>query len=345
MIGVGIIGAGHFGRVHAKAISLVDGLVVVAACREGGAQDFVSEHGGTPYSEWQHIVADPRVQIVVVATPHQLHEEIAVAAARAGKHILLEKPMAPTFQACEAISQAASKAGVHLLVGHTMHFALPCLRAKVILDTGILGRAMVGTSSMVKLWMEANRKPWHLSPEMGGGMLMTAGIHALDRLVFLMGQEVVGVSATMASLLHAQNVDDTALITLRFADGALGQVQSIGHRGGPMTAATDIICEKGVLRLDLDQGVWIGQNGSWEIVPDSAEPDWMLRAVEREWRALLDALQGNVPLPISPEFAAHIVQIIEASCRANIDRREVSLFNQGEEQIGQRKSAGEAMIS
>lgn len=178
---------------------------------------------------------------------------------------------------------------------------------------------------MVKLWMEANRKSWHLSGEMGGGMLMIAGIHALDRLIFLMGQKAVGVSAIMASVFHGQSVDDTALLTLRFADGAIGQVQSIGHLGGPMTATTEIVCEKGVLRVDLENGVWIGREGCWEEVPASSEPDWMQRAIEREWHALQAALHGNVPLPFKADHATHIVQVIEASGRASITRQEVML--------------------
>lgn len=326
MTGVGIIGAGHFGRVHAKAIASVDGLEVVAVCSgsEGAARDFVTDFGGTACSDWQHVMADPRVEIVLVATPHHLHEEIAIAAAKAGKHILLEKPMAPTFEACKAISEAASAAGVQLLVGHTMHFALPCLKAREVLDSGILGRVRTGSSSLVKLWMEGNRKPWHLNPGAGGGMLMTAGIHALDRLVFLTGQRVVGISAMMDSLFHEQAVDDTALLTLRFAEGAIGQVQSVGHRGGPMTAATDIVCEKGTLRVDLDRGVAIGRAGCWEAVPDSSEPDWMQKAIIREWRTLLGAIHGKGALPIKPDYAAHIVQIIEASNRANTERCEVT---------------------
>ena len=327
MTGVGIIGAGHFGSVHAKAIASVDGLEVVAACREDQelVRDFVAEFGGVAYADWKRVVMDPHVEIVLIATPHHLHEEIAVTAARAGKHILLEKPMAPTHKACQAIAKAAIDADVQLLVGHTMQFALPCLKAKEILDSGVMGQVRAGSSSLIKPWMEGNRKPWHLSPETGGGMLLTAGIHALDRLAFLLGQRVVGVSAMMDSLFHEQAVDDTALLTLRFAEGAIGQVQSIGHLGGPITAATEIVCEMGVLRVDLERGVSIGRGGTWEAVPDSSELGWMQQAIMREWRAMLAALQGEAPLPVKPDYASHIVQVIEASARASIERREVTL--------------------
>src|SRR5690606_16105781 len=127
MTGIGIIGAGHFGAVHAKAIAEVDGLEIVAACRsdQTALAAFTDRFGGRGYAGWKDLLADSKVDAVVIATPHDLHEEITIAAAEAGKHILLEKPMAPSVTACAAMNAAAGRAGVHLMVGHVMHFALP----------------------------------------------------------------------------------------------------------------------------------------------------------------------------------------------------------------------------
>src|SRR5690606_15137160 len=126
-------------------------------------EQFAQEHGGSAYSDWRDLLADPKVDVVLIATPHHLHEEIAIGAAQAGKHILLEKPMAPTTRACDAINAAVAKAGVQLMVGHIMHFALPCLKAKEIIDSGIIGKPVLGSSGMIKLWMESNRRDWHLN--------------------------------------------------------------------------------------------------------------------------------------------------------------------------------------
>ena len=98
MIGIGIIGAGYFGAIHARAIAAVPGARVAAVCRQDidAARAFAREHGGTAHSHWQALLDDPAVDAVLIATPHHLHAEMAIAAAQAGKHILLEKPMAPT---------------------------------------------------------------------------------------------------------------------------------------------------------------------------------------------------------------------------------------------------------
>lgn len=327
MIGIGIIGAGHFGAVHAKAMAEVDGVQLVASCREdrAAAEQFAQEHGGSAYSDWRQLLADPKVDAVVIATPHHLHKEIAIGAAEAGKHILLEKPMAPTTRACDAINAAVAKAGVQLMVGHVMHFALPCLKAKEVLDSGVIGKPVLGSSWMIKLWMESNRRDWHKNTASGGGMLMTAGIHALDRLVWLMGQDVVGVNALAGTFFHEQQADDSALIGLRFANGGIGQVQSVGYRNGAVGFAMDLVCENGTLRIDFDEGVSIGRDAVWTPVPDSIEADWMHYAVVREWRAMRDAIAGIAPVPVDGAYARQIVGIIEAAHQANDQKREIGI--------------------
>jgi predicted dehydrogenase len=327
MTGIGIIGAGHFGAVHARAIAEIDGLQLVAACRQSAdaAAGFTRQFGGVPYADWRALLDDPHVEAVVIAAPHHLHQEIAVGVARAGKHILLEKPMAPTAAACAAINAAVAGAGVKLMVGHVMHFALPCLKAKQVLDSGAIGRPLVGSSWMIKLWMESNRRPWHLQRASGGGMLMTAGIHALDRLVWLMGQPVTSVGAMMGTWFHEQEADDTALLGLRFADGGIGQVQSIGYGDGAPAFAMQLACEGGTLRIDFDSGTWLGQGGVWTRLEESMEPDWMHRAVVREWRALQAAIGDGSEVPVSGGYASHIVEIMEAARQADTLRREVEI--------------------
>lgn len=329
MIGVGIIGAGHFGAVHARAMKGVKEVRLVASCRENkdAAAAFAEEHGGRSYGDWRALLDDPTVDAVVIATPHHLHEEIAVAAARAGNHVLLEKPMAPSLSSCDAILAAADAGGGKLMIGHVMHFALPCLKAKEIIDSGVLGAPVLGSSWMIKLWMESNRRSWHLDQTCGGGMLMTAGIHALDRLIWLMGQPVTGITAMTGTYFHDQEADDSALIGLRFANGRIGQVASVGYRDGAVSFAMDLVCEKGTIRIDFDHGVFVGQEGVWAPVPHSLEPNWMDKAVMREWQAMAASIANDTPSPVSGAYGRHVVACIEAAYRANAERREVQIVD------------------
>lgn len=327
MIGVGIIGAGYFGEVHARAIAAVDGLRLTASCRSNAeaVRGFADMFGGAAYTDWQKLLGDPSVDAVAIATPHHLHEEIAVAAAEAGKHILIEKPMAHSAKACDAIISAAETAGIKLLVGHIAHFSLPSIRAREILTSGTLGRPVLGNSRLIKLWMEENRRSWHLSPETGGGMLMTAGIHPMDLLIWLMGGQVEAVSAFAGTFFHDQAADDTALISLRFPDGGLGQVQSVGYRDGAMTYDTDIVCENGVLRIDQFSGVSIGVKGDWSYVDGSFEENTMHCSVVREWQSLRDSIVNSTDVAVSGAYARHLVDVIEAVSRSSALRKEIAL--------------------
>lgn len=325
MIGVGILGAGFFGAYHARAIARTGNARLVAVCAEDQtiADTFAREHGGKPYGNWRAMLDDAAVDAVAITAPHHLHCPLAIAALEAGKHVLLEKPMALTVAECNRIVAASGAGGARLMVGQIMHFVRPCMVARDILDRGDLGRPVSGSSALMKIWMESNRRGWHLDPATGGGMLMTAGIHALDQLIWLMGGRVSSVSAALAASFHAQAADDSAMMLLRFDDGRFAQVASIGFRDGGMIYGMDLVCEHGALRIDIARGVMIGRNGQWSDVPDSAEPDWMQKAVDREWQAFADAVAGGGPVPVSGDYGRHIIACIEAAMQSSRDRREV----------------------
>ncbi|MCP9230879.1 Gfo/Idh/MocA family oxidoreductase [Mesorhizobium sp. LMG 17147] len=324
MIGLGIIGAGDFGAAHARAIREVGGIRLAAASR-GNAdalRQFTAEYGGSGYTDWRRLLDDKEVDAVLIASPHHLHAEMAIGAAEAGKHILLEKPMAPTAAACDAINAAVADSGVKLMVAHLMHFALPCMAAKQVLEEGVLGRPLIGSSWIIKLWMEHNRRDWHLRKASGGGMLLTAGIHALDRLVWLMDDDVVSVSGMLGAKFHDQEADDTALLGLRFAGGGIGQVQSVGYSTGATTYAMDLICEQGTLRIDMDRGTMLGRDTVWTELPGSFEPNWMHNALVREWSAMRDAIADDTPVPVDGAYGRKMIAIIEAAFASNETRRE-----------------------
>jgi predicted dehydrogenase len=324
---IGLIGTGHFGAVHARAIHTQPDATLAAVCATDAAtaKAFADIHSGEPYSDWRRMLERADIDAVVIATPHHLHEEMAIAAAQAGKHIFLEKPMAPTVAACRRISEAADAADIVLMVGHVAHFFRPIMAARAIIDGGTLGRPITGFSTYVKLWMEANRRDWHLKPETGGGMLMTAGIHSLDQFVWLMGGTVAGVSALAGTYFHDQEADDTAFIGLRFADGRVGQVGSVGYRDGAVSSFAQIVCEHGVIDIDLDRGVRIGRGGAWQDVPDSYQADAMQNAVAREWSAFLASIHDGSPSPVDGRYGRHTVAIIDAALRSSKEGREITI--------------------
>lgn len=324
----GIIGAGSYGEQHARAIAALDNVQLVAAARTNAAAlaQFTEQFGGKGYADYNELLADPAVNVVVIATPHHHHTEIAVKAAQAGKHILLEKPMAPTLAECQQIADAAQSAGVQLMLGHVNHFAHAYQVAKSILESGEMGEVVQGSATMQKYWMEGNRRAWHMDRATGGGVWMTVGIHPLDRLVWLVDAPVTSVAAQFGTRFYEQAADDVGLVFLRFANGAAGTVVSTGYAQGAPKHLTELTCTRGMLNVDYTSGVHIGQDETWRQIPESVpQGDWMLDALVNEWRGFLGALDSGSEPPVSADFALHIMEVLFAAEESSREQHEIAI--------------------
>jgi predicted dehydrogenase len=326
-LGVGIVGAGSFGARHAEAIAALDGVELVAALRTdpSALAEFTARYGGRPYTDLNALLADPAVEAVVIATPHHLHTGAVEAAARAGKHILLEKPMAPTLAECDRILSAVAQAGVTLMPGHTSQFAPAYQLAKAMLDSGELGDIVLGISSMSKFWFEHNRRAWHLDRTTGGGMWLTAGIHCLDRLTWLVGAPIISVSAELGARFHDQHADDAGLIFVRYANGVAGAVVSVGYRDGAPKHLTELTCTRGMMNIDYVGGVTVGKGEQWRHIPGSTSPDWMHDALVAEWRSFASAVRsGSIP-PVTGAYGRHIMAAVFAAEESSRLQTEVTV--------------------
>ncbi|MDO4582630.1 MAG: Gfo/Idh/MocA family oxidoreductase [Planctomycetia bacterium] len=229
--GFGIIGCGMISRFHAKAI---------ADCPEGrlvgcfdvyapSAEKLAAETGCQAYAKLEDMLANPEIQIVTIGTPSGAHLEPALAAAKAGKHIIVEKPLEITLERCDQIIEACRTAGVKLATVFHSRFHDSSQTLKKALECGKFGRLTVG-DAYVK-WFRTQqyydsgawRGTWALD---GGGALMNQAIHSVDLLTWLMGP-VVEIRALFGCLDHERiEVEDTAVASLRFANGALGVIEA-----------------------------------------------------------------------------------------------------------------------
>ena len=175
------------------------------------------------------MLADPRIQIVTIGTPSGSHLEPAVAAAKAGKHVIVEKPLEITLKRCDAIIAACKKSGVKLSTILPSRFHDGNRELKRAIDAGRFGQLTLGDAYVKWFRTQAYydsgawRGTWELD---GGGALMNQAIHSVDLLTWLMGP-VAEVQAQTATLAHERiAVEDTAVATLRFANGALGVIEA-----------------------------------------------------------------------------------------------------------------------
>ncbi|MEL7498133.1 MAG: Gfo/Idh/MocA family oxidoreductase [Planctomycetota bacterium] len=231
MIGFGIVGCGMISKFHARAIEDIRGAKLVACCsnRMESAENLAAEFSATAYPTVKAMLADPDLDVVCICTPSGAHLEPAIAAAKAGKHVVVEKPLEVTLKRCDRVIDACAENGVVLstIFPSRFHYASQTLKAAI--DKGKFGTLTLG-DAYVK-WFRTQeyydsgqwRGTWKLD---GGGALMNQAIHSVDLLTWLMGP-VESISAHTSTLAHERiEVEDVATATLRFKNGALGVIEA-----------------------------------------------------------------------------------------------------------------------
>jgi len=227
--GFGIVGTGVIATIHADAIATLPDarLVAVTGRAAGTAQAFAAALGCPAEPDLAALLARRDVEVVCVCVPNGLHAVIGVQAARAGKHLAVEKPIDVSLDAADRLIDAARTAGVALTVISQHRFEPGLVELKRLLDDGALGRLVLGEASTKWYRTQAyyDSAVWRGTYAMDGGSLMNQGFHYVDLLRWCLGPpaEVTAVCATQA---HQIQVEDTALAIVRFASGALGTILS-----------------------------------------------------------------------------------------------------------------------
>jgi len=170
-------------------------LVAAADPRTDARERFEEEFGGKSYASVDEMCSDRQVEAVYVATPHQHHAENARAAAKHGKHVLVEKPMVLSLADCQTMIEAARDAGVHLIVGHSHSFNAPILHTAVIIASGEVGRVRMITAFNYTDFLYRPRRPEELDTARGGGVVFNQAAHQIDIVRLLGGGRVRSVRA------------------------------------------------------------------------------------------------------------------------------------------------------
>lgn len=253
---IAIIGCGWAGAQHARGCAEIGAEIRwVVDVDESRASSLQGEHPGScASSEYRHALDDPEVDAVSLCLPHHLHGPVAVEAARAGKHVLVEKPLAATLDQADAMIAAADRAGVVLMVAENVRYDRRLLKIQALLDDGAIGRPalihMTRQAYLRRSFLEDRR--WFLDAKAAaGGIMMSGGIHDFETMRMLVG-EIVGVHALRARQRFMEmEGDDTSVAMVRFRDGAVGVVvesfimKSLTTASGP---------EVHTLRIDGDLG-------------------------------------------------------------------------------------------
>lgn len=232
-----LVGCGKIGRIHAAVLRSLPESDFVAACDADRSR--AADLAPQAFTDVAELLSSARPDVVVIATPHPLHAEPAILAARAGVHVLVEKPLAATLADCDRMLSAAREAGVTLGVVSQRRFSDPARRVKVAIEAGKIGQPVLGVFQMYS-WRDTNyyaSDPWRGKWDTeGGGVLVNQSPHQLDLLRWYLG-DVSEVCGYWANVSHpGVEVEDTAVVSLRFCSGALGSiVTSVSQKPGLYT--------------------------------------------------------------------------------------------------------------
>ncbi len=329
---------------HARAIAEIPGARVVAAFSRNPAHgDRVAAlvDGGCPvFDDLTRMLATPGLDVVSVCTPSGAHMEPVLAAAAAGKHVLVEKPLEVTLPRCDAIIDACEAAGVRLGAIFPSRFTTANRAIKRAVEDGRFGRLTLG-STAVKWWRSQEyydsggwRGTWSLD---GGGALMNQAIHNVDLLQWLMG-EVASVQALTATLAHERiEVEDVAVAVLRFRSGALGTIEASTAAFPGLARRTEVHGDRGSVRVEQDDlTFWkfaIPQPGDPEIRSENltansgaSDPRGIDHRGHRDQIAeFLEALDQDRPALVDGREGRKAVEIIRAIYRSAETCRAVTL--------------------
>jgi UDP-N-acetyl-2-amino-2-deoxyglucuronate dehydrogenase len=282
MTGWAIIGCGMIAKFHARAIGEIKGSKLVA-CHSRSidkANAFSNEFGGTGYDDLEKMLADPKIDIVTICTPSGAHLEPGVAAAKAGKHVLVEKPLEVTTARCDRLIDACDKFGVRLGTIFPSRFHRSAQLLKTAMEQERFGTISLAAAYVKWFRTQAYydsgkwRGTWKLD---GGGALMNQAIHSVDLLLWLMGP-VKSVCAMTALRAHERiEVEDAATAILEFESGALGTIE-----------ATTAAYPGSLKRIEI-----AGSTGSATLEEEALTQWKFLKSLKADAK-ILDQMQGNV---------------------------------------------------
>jgi phthalate 4,5-cis-dihydrodiol dehydrogenase len=264
-------------------------LVAAADSRAEARRRFAADFSARSHETVEELCADPAVEAVYVATPHQYHARHAVLAARHGKHLLLEKPMALSLAECSAIIAAAKQAGVHLVVGHSHSFDAPVARLRALIATGAFGAVRMINAINYTDYLYRPRRPEELDTAQGGGAVFNQSAHQVDIVRLIGGGRVTSVRAATGAWDAARPTEGAYAALITFADGAFASLTYGGY---------------GHFDSDEWQG-WIGELGQRKSpYPGPSQPRF---ASAREEAAFKNARNYGGPdyRPIAAQATAH----------------------------------------
>ncbi len=327
---IGLIGTGFMGKAHAGCYVL-DGrveLTAVSSLDEDQGDLFIRNFGFSRYSpDWHSLIDDGDIDIIDITVPNFLHGEIAIAAAEAGKSIIMEKPLAVTMEEADRIMAVAEKTGLLTMYAENRLFAPVFTECRKLIEFGDIGN--IKLFRINEMGSGPGHAGWFRDIKMaGGGALIDLGIHGLGLAEWLIGSPIQSVSAMRTS---GEGAEETVLTSARFASGTLGQfVCSWGIQGG-LDIRAEIYGDKGTLMVDHSKDA--GGLRAYKSEPSDSDPcrphaastsgwshppidEWNVKGHRSEIRHFIDCYVEGIPCRSTFKDGYRALQLVHAIYRS-----------------------------
>jgi predicted dehydrogenase len=328
-IGIGIIGSQFIAELHVEAFKRVSGahIVAVASPTQAHAKTFAEKHQIAKwFTDYRDLLRQGEVQIVSLCLPNDLHCQATIDAARAGKHVICEKPLCMNLQEAEQMIAACEQAGVQLMYAEELCFTPKYIRAKQLVDEGALGKVYLVKQSEKHFGPHAD---WFWNADRsGGGVLLDMGCHGIEFARWILGRpKATSVYAQCGTYVHKDKTrgDDNAILIIEFENEAVALIEESWARLGGMDDRAEIYGSRGVTYADLLHGSAletyseVGYGYAMEKAPTTR--GWTFTMFEEMWnygfpqemQHFVDCVRHKTPAAVTGQDGKAVLEIILAA--------------------------------
>jgi predicted dehydrogenase len=329
-LGIGIIGSGYMARTFAECLKrYTRGGRLRSVAGGTRAPATAAEFGIGAVGSVEELLARSDVDAVVITSPHANHHDHVIAAARAKKHIFLEKPMEVSVARCDTMLAACRENGVTLGMAQVQRWRGSPNRGKRIIDSGKIGQVHMINEVWRSVDVDMTRqRPWYVDPAHGGWFL-DAGSHTFDLMRWFAGSNAVRVYGTVANLTGSANPNPTAVVQITFANGVIGNYWMSFELPQPgfddALIRTQVVGSKGLLNIDQYGKIEAAIDGAWELKWEQPPIDYSisilnavrLEAFAAELQDFMDAVREERQPLATGEDGRAAVEIVEAALQSS----------------------------
>lgn len=330
-----VVGCGAIARAHVPAILEARDVELVGLFDQDQARtrEMAAKHGDLRvYGSWREVLDDSGVDCVDLLLPHNFHHQVALEAAAARKHLVVEKPLATSLAEADEMIAAAERNGVSLMTCHTVLFEPGAQKVAEIIRAGTIGDVYMAQTIGLEGPSTVSVRPW-LANSRGGGVLMAQAIHQIYFLQHLLG-DVARVSAVRGKRkIVPMETEDTCLALLEFKNGAVAEITStFGQTIGPLSRGTYFYGSEGYVSYQ-PHNTALRPNRPLEVVSEKAYHDRDPHEVSYEqesqfvrmWRAIGEAVAAGKPLPVSGRDGRAAIEVVLAAYRSADEGQAITL--------------------